>query len=291
MTGRAEQAGLAFAAVAHLVLLALLSVAWGGQPPRAWPAPTPLEVSLVDTVAPEAQAPPAPEPPAASIAPEVGAPEDAAPPAEPAPQPVARLEPATIAPARPAPAPLAQARPQPPARQAAARPAPAKPSDRLAGLASSLASGSRPNANAARPRGARLGNDFLAGLAPDATRRMPSVAGPATRMGAQSAANIGSAILRQVQPCANRQVKPGPGAERIRVEINLRLTRDGSLASTPRIIGHTGVDDDNRRYVDRVDDLAIATFVGCSPLRGLPDDLYDVQNGWSNFTLRYKLPG
>jgi hypothetical protein len=94
-----------------------------------------------------------------------------------------------------------------------------------------------------------------------------------------------------VQPCANRQVTPGPGAERIRVTINLKLNRDGTLKSRPTITGHAGVDDDNRRYVDRVDDLAIATFVGCSPLRGLPDDLYDVQNGWSNFSLRYKLPG
>ena len=83
----------------------------------------------------------------------------------------------------------------------------------------------------------------------------------------------------------------GPGAERIRVTINLKLNRDGTLKSRPTISGHAGVDDDNRRYVDRVDDLAIATFVGCSPLRGLPDDLYDVQNGWSNFSLRYKLPG
>jgi hypothetical protein len=110
-------------------------------------------------------------------------------------------------------------------------------------------------------------------------------------MGAQAAASIGSAIQRQIQPCANRQVNPGPGASRIRVTINLRLNRDGSLAARPRVVGHAGVDDENSRYVDRVDDLAIASFVGCSPLRGLPDELYDVQNGWSNFTLRYKLPG
>jgi hypothetical protein len=51
------------------------------------------------------------------------------------------------------------------------------------------------------------------------------------------------------------------------------------------------VDDDNRRYVDRVEDLAIATFVGCAPLRGLPAGLYAVPGGWRLFTLRYKLPG
>ncbi|MGI4947684.1 MAG: hypothetical protein ACRYHC_03180, partial [Janthinobacterium lividum] len=87
------------------------------------------------------------------------------------------------------------------------------------------------------------------------------------------------------------QVTPGPGAERIRVSINLKLNRDGSLAAAPRVVNHDGVDDDNRRYLDRVDDLGIAAFTGCSPLRGLPDDLYDVPGGWRNITLRYKLPG
>jgi hypothetical protein len=170
---------------------------------------------------------------------------------------------------------------------APARPAATRAAQRPAATRST---GNAPAATAARPRGSRLGDDFLKGLSerPSASR---SEAAPAAKMGAQAAANIGSAILRQVQPCANRQVTPGPGAERIRVAINLRLNRDGSLVSRPRVVGHTGVDEDNRRYVDRVDDLAIATFVGCSPLKGLPDELYEVQNGWSNFTLRYKLPG
>jgi hypothetical protein len=55
-------------------------------------------------------------------------------------------------------------------------------------------------------------------------------------------------------------------------------------------VDRTGIDDENERYVDRVEDLAVATFTGCSPLRGLPADLYDVKGGWSNFSLRYKLP-
>ena len=86
-------------------------------------------------------------------------------------------------------------------------------------------------------------------------------------------------------------VNPGPGAERIRVTIRLKINRDGTLASRPVIAGHDGVDDDNRRYLHQVDDRAIATFMGCQPLRGLPAELYDVPNGWSDFSLRYKLPG
>jgi hypothetical protein len=32
----------------------------------------------------------------------------------------------------------------------------------------------------------------------------------------------------------------------------------------------------------RVADLAVRSFVECSPLRGLPAELYDVQGGWVN---------
>lgn len=110
-------------------------------------------------------------------------------------------------------------------------------------------------------------------------------------MSAAAMMDIGQKIKQQVQPCANRQTNPGPGAERIRVTIRLRINRDGTLAARPTIEGHDGIDGDNARYQRQVDDRAIATFMGCQPLRGLPADLYDVPNGWSNFLLRYKLPG
>ncbi|SFP77995.1 cell envelope biogenesis protein TolA [Sphingomonas rubra] len=274
--------------------------------PSAEPAPSvaPEEGAPEDAAPPEpAEAAPAPEPaPAPKPAPPQPAPKPVVRPAPkpaPAPKPVPQPKPA---PKRPTPAAekAAPARPTPPRRQAAATPAKPTPARRPTQAAAKAApakpattargQGGSPTATAARARGSRLGDDFLKGLS-DRPSPSRAEAAPAAKMGAQAAANIGSAILRQVQPCANRQVTPGPGAERIRVTINLRLNRDGSLAARPRVTGHSGVDDGNQRYVDRVDDLAIATFVGCSPLRGLPEELYDVQNGWSNFSLRYKLPG
>ncbi len=279
---------------------------------------TPAESVAPDEGAPEDAAPPAPEeaepepkpdpvPPAPQPKP---APPKPAPKPQPAPEPKPQPKPKPAPPkpvAKPAPVPKPVVKPQPKAEKAppaksaptkaAAKPsaAPAKTSSsassaKPAKASSTKGSGSTAEAKASRPRGSRLGDNFLKGLSADPSPSK-SEAPKAAKLGAQAAANIGSAILRQVQPCANRQVTPGPGAERIRVTINLRLNRDGTLKSRPTISGHAGVDDDNRRYVDRVDDLAIATFVGCSPLRGLPDDLYDVQNGWSNFSLRYKLPG
>lgn len=312
---RAEKLGLGVAVAGHAVLFGLLSVGLLATPNPLKLSPAPVEVSLVPDIALEQTSPAPTVEPAQSIAPEEGAPEDAAPPApaeaapepepvppEPAPAPpapVPKPAPAARKPA-PAPKPVLQPKPQPRrATPAAEKAAPAKsaPTRKPAATAAAKSapaaergSGSAAAAKTNRPRGSRLGDDFLKGLS-DKPSPSRAEAAPAAKMGAQAAANIGSAILRQVQPCANRQVTPGPGAERIRVAINLRLNRDGSLAARPRVVGHTGVDDDNRRYVDRVDDLAIATFVGCSPLRGLPEELYDVQNGWSNFTLRYKLPG
>ncbi|MBE2994048.1 cell envelope integrity protein TolA [Sphingomonas sp. CFBP 13603] len=284
---------------------------------------TPAESVAPDEGAPEDAAPPAPEeaepepkpdpvPPAPQPKP---APPKPAPKPQPAPEPKPQPKPKPAPPkpvAKPAPVPKPVVKSQPkaekapPAKAAPAKSAPtkaaAKPSAAPAKTSSSASSakpakasstkgsGSTAEAKTSRPRGSRLGDNFLKGLSADPSPSK-SEAPKAAKLGAQAAANIGSAILRQVQPCANRQVTPGPGAERIRVTINLKLNRDGTLKSRPTISGHAGVDDDNRRYVDRVDDLAIATFVGCSPLRGLPDDLYDVQNGWSNFSLRYKLPG
>ena len=159
------------------------------------------------------------------------------------------------------------------------------------GLEAGRADAAKAATAARRARGSRLGEDFRKGLVDTPARTPPSAAAPGAVMNAKAAADIGSAILRQVQPCADRQVIPGPGAERIRVSINLKLNRDGSLAAPPRIVNHDGIDTDNRRYLDRVDDLAIATFTGCSPLRGLPPALYDVPNGWRSFTLRFNLRG
>jgi outer membrane biosynthesis protein TonB len=283
---------------------------------------TPAESIAPDEGAPEDAAPPAPAeaepepkldpvPPAPQPKP---APPKPAPKPQPAPEPKPQPKPKPAPPkpvAKPAPVPKPVVKPQPkaekapPAKAAPAKSAPtkaaAKPSAAPAKTSSASSakpakpsstkgSGSTAEAKTSRPRGSRLGDNFLRGLSADPSPSK-SEAPKAAKLGAQAAANIGSAILRQVQPCANRQVTPGPGAERIRVTINLKLNRDGTLKSRPTISDHAGVDDDNRRYVARVDDLAIATFVGCSPLRGLPDDLYDVQNGWSNFSLRYKLPG
>lgn len=303
---RSLTAGLLLAGAAHLALLAALSLG-RRDPPAPPPEPTPLEVSLVTEVAPAAQAPPGPTPPAPSVAPETGPPEEAAPPPAPEPRPApakpAPVVPATPTPARPTPpapvkpavapkpAPVAPARPAAAARPAPSRPAPATPArpSRLAGLNLGTAAGTNPASTAARPRGQRLGNDFLAGLAPDAPRRTPSPAAPAAKAGPYPTASIVGAIARQIQPCADRQVNPGPGASRIVTTLNVRLNVDGTLAATPTRVRQSGVTDENERYAQRVVDLGIAAFKGCSPLR-LPAEYYQTANGgWNNINYQWQL--
>ncbi len=267
MMDRTDATGFSVALVGHVAVIAALT--FGLMRAAGPPAPSdPIEVSFVEDVALTSGSPtPVATPPAPTVAPELGAPEEAAP--APAPTPT------TVAP---------QPRPAPP--QPTTRPRPTPPSD--------ARNRRRPDESrrgqADRSRGSMLGPDFLKGLGRDPSPSRSQDA-PAATMTTQAAASIAQAIARQVQPCADRQVYPGPGAERIVTTLNLRLNRNGSLASPPRLVRQSGVDDENGRYAQRVADLAIRSFVECAPLRGLPDELYAVPRGWSNFTMNYRMPG
>lgn len=279
--------------LAHILLFTILSLLPPSSPP---PPVTPMDVTIADDVGLKAGAPNTTIDPAESKAPDIGKPEDSAPPApaeekaEPAPpkpQPEAAPppKPAPVAkpePKRPAP-PAPKAAPKTPARPAAA--APTKPA-----VKPGKGTGSTANASKPKPRGLNFGSHYFDGAA-NKPSPATGTAPKSKTMSRQAMMDIGQKIKQQVQPCANRQVKPGPGAERIQVAVRLKINRDGTLAGRPTVGEVTGVDDENSRYVQRVKDSAIATFMGCQPLRGLPADLYDVPNGWSDFTLRYKLPG
>lgn len=323
---RAERIGLGVAIAGHAVLFGLLSVGFLATPNPVRLQQQPVEVSLVKDVGLEATAPAAVEPPSQSVAPEQGLPEDAAAPAEPEPasepapadpapqpkpqsrsQPKPEPKPAPSA-ANPAPAPRpvprpksAPAKPAPAAKPAApaksaTRPPPTTPT-RTASTAKSgkpaasagKGTGSSTTATAHRPRGSRLGNDFLKGLTSDPSPAKASAAAPAARIDARALAGIQDAISRQIQPCADRQVDPGPGANRIVTVLNLRLNQNGTLAATPTTVRQTGVDDENDRYARRVVELGIAAFKGCSPLR-LPQEFFSTPNGgWNNINYRWQL--
>jgi len=264
---RAEATGLGVSVAGHVALLALLSLALVTV--RAVPlSPPAMEVSFVDEVALTSSAPqPSPAPAPAATAPEVGPAEDAAP--APAPTPPTRREEAKP------PKPVAEEpAPAPPQRRAETRPAPTPPA---------------PPGSARVTRRPGLGDLDPRSFGRDPNARSPSP--PAAAMSSQAAMSIRDAIARQIQPCADRQIYPGPGSERIITPIILSLNRDGSLKARPRVGEQRGLDDENSRYARRVADLAVNAFVSCAPLRGLPLELYDVPRGWANFTMNYRLPG
>ncbi|KQN91046.1 cell envelope biogenesis protein TolA [Sphingomonas sp. Leaf231] len=321
---RSEKIGLGVAVAGHALLFGVLSVGFLATPNPVKLKQNPVEVSLVKDVALEAAAPAQTEAPSQAVAPDVGEPEEAPPPAEappqpapapvpePAPQPVPKpaAKPAPPKPAppkpapKPAPAPKPVPKPQPKpkpappaAEKAPSKPAPTKQDSAAASSskaktppAASKGKGKTEAAKGERPRGSRLGSDFLKGLTAEKSNAKPNDAPPAAaRVDGKALAAIQQAIARQIQPCADRQVDPGPGANQIVTTLNLRLNRDGTLSATPTVVRQNGVDDDNRRYARRVVDLGVAAFKGCSPLR-LPAEYYSTANGgWSNINYNWKL--
>lgn len=224
----------------------------------------PIQVTLADDIGMVSAAPdPAEEPPAPKAGEEVVQPDDS-----------------EIAPPDPEPEP---AKPKPKPEPAKPAPAPTAPKPRTP-----------PTTATKPPTQSRPGRQVSEGF------RNLDVSGPAdtrtpgrgdrsqaSATGAEQA-NFLSAVKRQVQPCADRQTIPSAEAESIVAIVQLRLKRDGSLDSV-RILRHEGVNGANQRYVTRVDDAVEAVFKGCTPLRGLPADLYDVKGGWKSLTFRYQL--
>jgi outer membrane biosynthesis protein TonB len=309
---RAEATGLGVAVAGHAVLLAILSLGLATATKKPLLS-EPMEVSFVEEVGLKSAVPePTSEAPAPSVAPIAGPPEEAAPepvpaPPEPLPPPPTPIEPPPQPKLQPRPEPKVQPRPQPkvalkpappkpapkaaPAKPAPARAAPAKPAPtRPAPAAARPKAAATGSGNAQQTRGSRLGRDFLKGVGSDPS---PSTSQKPTGavMSPIALSGIKSAITRQIQPCADRQVDPGPGANKIVVTLNLRLRPDGSLAARPSVVRTAGVNDGNSRYEKRVTDLAIAAYTGCAPLRNLPEALYRTANGgWSNINMNYKLP-
>lgn len=282
-------------------------------PPAPAPAPAPVPVP-VPKPAPRAEPKPVPKPEPKPVSkPEPKPVPKPAPKPEPKPQP--RPAPKPIDKPKPVEKPKPAAKPQP-APKAAPKPAPkvaaapakttARSPSSSAGTAASASkgtaakpatkpaakpgTGANQTATAAKPRGGRLGNDFLKGLTAEPSKAPPSDAPPAAaKIDGKALAAIVQAIARQIQPCADRQVDPGPGANQIVTTLNLRLNRDGTLAATPTVVRQTGIDDENERYARRVVDLGVAAFKGCSPLH-LPAEYYATANGgWSNINYNWKL--
>ena len=273
MADRAEATGLGVAVGGHVLLLGALSLGLLATQKPMPPLTQPVDITLVDEVALRDATPtPSTEAPAASVAPELGPPvsEPVAPPpvAQPTPLPKVQQMPAPVpAPTRPTPKPVVRPAPAPPVTAKSspkpvapptAKPVPARPR-----LALNLAPGTT------APRGARLGSDFLKGVAD----RPSAATAPAARTPAGPA--VEASLVREI----TRQLKPfwkaptGADAEQLRTELRIALGRDGSVTEV-RVLRTTGQTDSNRGQVRLHQEAAIKAVRLAAPFV-LPAELYD----------------
>jgi outer membrane biosynthesis protein TonB len=253
---RAEWTGTGAAVLFHVALIGAMSMSLAHV--AATPEPPAMEVEFVEDVGLSSAAPQSvPVPPPPSQAPEIGEaePVEAPPQAPPPPTPAPVVKPAPAKSAVPA-------KPAPPKPAAPAKPA---------------------------PRASRIGDDFLKGIgeAPSRSNAPPRPAAPT--FSAQARASVGQAILRQVQPCADRQPYIGEGANQVRLRINLKLARSGRLTRPPTVLGMRGDPDLRAKYGDLLEDQVRRIFADCTPLR-LPAELYDTPDGgWNDYTFWYEV--
>jgi hypothetical protein len=164
--------------------------------------------------------------------------------------------------ARPAPTPAPVVKPAPPKPAAPSKPA---------------------------PRVSRIGDDFLKGIGEASSKSNAPPRAAAPTFNATARASVGQSILRQVQPCADRQPYIGEGANQVRLTINLKLARSGRLIRPPVVLRTSGDPDLRAKYGDLLEDQVRRIFAACTPLR-LPAELYDTaEGGWNDFTFTYRV--
>ena len=249
---RAELAGTGAALAFHAALIAALTLSLAHV--DSTPEPPSMEVEFVEDIGLEAAAPTSiATPPPASQAPEIGE----ALPEEPAPAPLPAATQPRVAPA-PTPRPVQRVQP---------RPAPSKPA----------------------PRVSRIGDDFLKGIADSPSKSDAPAKPAAATFNATARTSVGQAILRQVQPCADRQPFIGEDANKVRLRVNLKLARSGRLTRPPTVLGMSGDPDLRAKYGELLEDQVRRIFAQCTPLR-LPAELYDTPTGgWNDFTFTYRV--
>lgn len=262
-----ERRSLLLAGVAHLVLLAALSLGLKLGETLPPPPDDAIPVEIVDI----ADVPRVTEPPKPSIK---AAPEKTVEATTPEPEPT---PPAPTPEALPEPEPLPEPKPEKakppappkPAAKPVAKPAPpkpekAKPAPQLldAEALSNLLDKSLPKAKV-KP----LDTSALAKSIEKAIPRGATVDPRAT-------ATLIQAIRAQVAPCWNPPIG-GADVKKMTVLLHIEVNRDGSIVGRPSVVSQTGVTGANQDYARAFAETARRAVLRCAPLR-LPANLYDL---------------
>ncbi|MEL6876418.1 MAG: cell envelope biogenesis protein TolA [Pseudomonadota bacterium] len=249
---RAEKIGLGVAAGGHVALIGVLSFSLLGGPDDSFRT-KPIEVMIADDVGLESAAPnPAQLPPATSVAPELGPPEQAE---LTEPDPTELTE-------------LPDVRPTPPRDRPAARP---NPEPKVAAREKPKTKAPPKPKPADKPRGSRLGKDFLKGVTDTAsTSRNQNIA-------AEKASPAAVASLeRELYRLIKQRWRPptGADAELLRTKVTARLDRNGQIVGTPSATT-TGITASNRSQVAIHKERAIAAVKLAAPYTTFPEKFYD----------------
>ena len=298
-----QKAGVAIAALLHVLIIGLLSVQWTAGN-RRFDNP-PMEVDLIAETAPQSTAPVISEtPPAArlgdELADDIAAPPEPAPPEpEPLVQPKPAPAPAPKAVAKPAPKPQPAPRPTPKptpkvtpkaAPKEAAKPAPPKaaPKSAPAPAPAKKASAPAPKAPAAksasRPTG-RL-DGIVDGLSKAPPKAAASKGAPAAATAAEVKKSIDVAIDGKILPFWRRNVPSGIDIDQLRVVLRIQLSRDGRVMSVAQVGDLTGRTDSNAPQQQLFIERAERSIRQAAPF-DLPDEYYDQWKVW-DVTFRAK---
>lgn len=296
-----QKAGVAIAALLHVLMIGLLSVQWTAGD-RRFDNP-PMEVDLIAETAPQSTAPVIAEtPPAARLGDEL-ADDIAAPPepllepmpAPPVPEPVVQPKPAPAPAPRPTPKPAPKAEPAPkptpkatpkPAPKAA--PAPTPPKKTAPTAATKTAPAPTPKAPAAkaasRPTG-RL-DGIVDGLSKAQPKAPASKGAPAAATAAEVKRSIDVAIDGKILPFWRRNVPSGIDIDQLRVVLRIQLSRDGRVMSVAQVGELTGQTDSNAPQQKLFVERAERSIRQAAPF-DLPDEYYDQWKVW-DVTFRAK---
>ncbi len=75
-----------------------------------------------------------------------------------------------------------------------------------------------------------------------------------------------------------------PNPEKLVVEVNIRLNRDGTLAQNPKVLNSTKINLSGNRFWKVAEQKALRAVVQCAPYDFLPQDRYD---RWSDMTFNF----
>lgn len=290
-----EALGLLIALGAHVALIVALTMSPLGR--SVEPPPQRMTVSLSDALADQSTSPKPDAQPAPDVAPALGEPDQAdqadqpipvpvpKPVVQPAPKPLPKPEPLPVPkpvikpkPAikpkpepkpEPAPRPVTKVKAEPHEKPADTAPAtPKTKADARPKPDTKAAADSHAHPHADKPvGGSKIDSNFLRGIT-GATSPGTDKVSPADKAAPISAADVKSAISRQIKP--HWTAPQGVDAEKLVTVIAFTLNPDGSLSGRPELVSQSGITDANRAQAQRHIELAMRAVQLAAPFKLSP---------------------